>query len=218
MFFEKRLEPTQLPQPYSLESTGMFEGNDGRWSTFYININDVDGSGKTGQNFRVLISTSSGLTLVPQKTNWCTTDSCADSRGIMQLGGSQSLGFEPSNPPWKTAGLYDIPRPHWWSPGLISNGSESEAGVWGADNVGLGLSSPNSKILKEQYVVQYASENFWLGSFGLAAGSTGPQTAEKPNFLTNFYQDAEEIPSLSYGYTAGAHYREYLVSLLDISS
>ncbi|CAN9285744.1 unnamed protein product [Alternaria alternata] len=69
-----------------------------------------------------------------------------------------------------------------------------------------------------QYVTQYAISNFFMGSLGLAVGSTGPPGAFRPNFIENMYGGAHKIASRSFGYTAGAYYRNnnngYLASLV----
>ncbi|KAF2785990.1 acid protease [Melanomma pulvis-pyrius CBS 109.77] len=201
MFFKPRAdtETTILPSPpYVVVPSGDFDGNDGKWSTFTINIGDVD-TGR-GQNFKVLISTSSPLTLVPQQSDWCDSKDCAKQRGIEIFNGKQPLGFEPeSSKAWKEEGLYSLPMPDWWSGTGVN-------GTWGSDNVGLGESSPDSKILGSQWVVEYDSEDFFMGSFGLAAGSVNPGSGPKSPFLTNFAA-FNNSPSTSYGYTAGAIYR-----------
>ncbi|CAA9959577.1 hypothetical protein PTMSG1_02994 [Pyrenophora teres f. maculata] len=211
MYFWRRKEPIILPTPYVLSPSGKFEGNDGKWSTFVINIGD-DGKNKSnGQNFRVLISTSLGTTLIPQQTEWCSDETCAESRGIMPFEGSQSLGFDDSrSSQWQAAGTFDIPLPPWYTDQLQldSDGNSTKpAAVWGVDSVGLGETSPQSFTLSDQYVVKYTVGNFFLGSLGLAVGRTGASGATRPNFIENMYGSAHRIASRSFGYTAGAYYR-----------
>ncbi|CAN9396433.1 unnamed protein product [Alternaria alternata] len=208
----KRAEPIPLPpSPYVLRPSGNFEGNDGSWSTFTINIGDDNKNNSNGQNFRVLISTSLGTTLVPQQTDWCDepdVDACALSRGILPFRGQPSLGFnETESPQWQTAGTYTVPMPAWFNTSELQADSGKPPAVWGVDNVGLGESSPQSPMLASQYVVKYTFVNFFMGSLGLAPGSTGPNNALKPNFIDNFYGSAHKIASRSFGYTAGAYYR-----------
>ena len=189
--------------PYPLTPSGKFEGNDGKWSTFSINIGD-DGSGQ-GQNFNVLISTSSPLSLVPKNSAWCNNQNCAEHRGVGIFNAKQPLGFEPSaSKAWKEQGLYSIPFPYWWT-------RSKRNGIWGTDNVGLGQSSARSPILPRQWVVQNDFDELFMGSFGLAAGeiSLGNNAVQSP-FLTNFAA-ARQIPSVSYGYSTGASYRESAV-------
>jgi hypothetical protein len=217
MFSHKRAEDIQLPPtPYVLSPSGDWEGNDGRWSTFPINIGDDRTNSSNGQNFKVLISTSLGTTLVPQRVDWCTSpteDECAANRGIGSDGNSQSLGFDDSkSPQWKQVGIYNFPLPEWYN---ITVEGDPNA-IWGEDNVGLGASSPQSFIMPVQYVTQYAISNFFMGSLGLAVGSTGPPGAFRPNFIENMYGGAHKIASRSFGYTAGAYYREYIMQIKHV--
>jgi hypothetical protein len=202
MFFKKRDDQNTngtAPGPLVVEPSGDFDGNDGKWSTFYINIGDADGSG-SGHNFKVLVSTSSAETLVPSQSEWCSSD-CAKERGIQIFNGEQPLGFDTgSSSSWKKSGLNNIPLPEWWSGG-------ERNGTWGSDNVGLGESSKESIILTEQVVVTYTFRDFYLGSFGLAAGSVQAGSSVNYPFLYNLAK-AGTIPSVSYGHTAGASYRE----------
>lgn len=113
MSSRKREEPLPLPQaPYVLSDSGQFDGDDGKWSTFLIDIRD-DGTGK-GQNFRVLISTSSPVTLVPGQTEWCENEECAKRRRLEIYNGKQPLGLQDSAQ-WKVDNLYNVPLPPWWS-------------------------------------------------------------------------------------------------------
>ncbi|KAH8624752.1 hypothetical protein IG631_20217 [Alternaria alternata] len=209
MLFKKRADSIQLPPtPYVLSPSGKFEGIDGSWSTFFINVGDDGKNNSNGQNFRVLISTSSPATLIPQETDWCNepnVEDCAASRGIMPFDGAQSLGFDDTkSSTWQAAGTYTIPLPPWFNKSELNGDANA---VWGTDNVGLGESSPQSTMLSQQYVLKYTLSNFFMGSLGLAVGSTGPPSALKPNFIDNFYGSAHKIASRSFGYTAGAYYR-----------
>jgi hypothetical protein len=200
MSLRKRADPgpPTVPTPVSLGASGDFDGNDGKWSTFFVNVGD-DGSGQ-GQNFKVLISTSSPLTLVPNQANWCTQD-CASKRGVQIFDGSQSSGFDPqSSKAWSDVGIYNIPLPHWWSDGVVN-------ATYGSDNVGLGASSKDSKILSKQYVGRYDSRKLFMGSFGLSQTYISTGGGSQPPFLVNF-AESQNIPSISYGYGAGASYRK----------
>ncbi|PVH93309.1 acid protease [Periconia macrospinosa] len=193
-----RKRADNLPKPVALSPSGEFDGNDGRWSSFYVNIGDADATGR-GQNFKVLISTSSPLTLVPSQASWCNPD-CAAKRGAQIFDGSQSQGFDPEkSQSWKDAGIFNLPLPHWWSEGDIN-------ATYGSENVGLGESSKDSPILTQQYVARYDSQKLFMGSFGLSQTSIKSGTGSQPPFLVNF-AGFNNIPSISYGYGAGASYR-----------
>lgn len=207
MHLRKRATSHQLPPaPSVVNPTGRFEGNDGSWSTFSINVNS-DEKGENGQNFRVLISTSSPLTLVPQQTGWCNTD-CAERRGVGQFNGRPSLGVQDANS-WEQAGFYSIPLPYWYPDTFLNTTNHTLGGTWGLTNVGLGESSSDSDVLVDRYVAKYTfdSGDFFMGSFGLAAGSVGPTGGDQATFLSQYNVD-NGIASVSYGYAAGAYYRK----------
>jgi len=198
------------PKPKSLTPSGSFYGDDGRWSTFEVNIAG-DGEGQ-GQNFNVLISTSSSVTLVPAQTGWCSTDDCAKSRGIMStINGQQALGLDAQPPAWDKTGLYALPFADlkWWSPELLLlNRNDTLNGEWGLTTVGLGAASKQSDTIPDQYVAMYYFEDLFLGSLGLSVGTVGPNGAQKPTFFSSLAAQVGIIPSQSYGYTAGAAYRK----------
>ncbi|KAF9700648.1 hypothetical protein EKO04_001902 [Ascochyta lentis] len=205
MHLRKRADTTtiQLPDPpVVVPPSGDFDGNDGRWSTFLVNVNS-DSEGLNGQDFKVLISTSSSLTLLPAITEWCD-ENCAAKRGVLKYNEKQVLGVQESDN-WKTAGIYEIPLPYWYSNDLV-DGNHTLRGTWGLTNVGLGKTSPQSRVIASRYAVKYLFEDFFLGSFGLAVGVVGGNASTRPTFLTQF-KDDKNVASSSYGYTAGAWYR-----------
>jgi hypothetical protein len=203
--------PPFPPRPLVLTPSGLYDGDDGKWSTFTINIAG-DGDGK-GQNFRVLISTSSPITLVPGQTGWCDTEECAERRGVE---GDQALGLDmTTSDTYSFIGLYDLPilNSFWYSRDLLlpsSNSSNSAVnGQWGVTNVGLGAASNQSQTMADQYVAVAYLEDFFLGSLGLSMDSISPEGATKLSFFARL-ANAENSPiaSHSYGFTAGAKYRK----------
>ena len=199
------------PKPRSLTPSGEFDGDDGSWSTFMVNIaGDSEGQ---GQDFKVLISTSSSVTLVPAQTGWCSTDDCAKSRGIMStINGRQALGLDvDQSTAWQKEGLYQLPfaDAYWWSPELLLlNRNDTLRGEWGSTTVGLGRASKESITIGDQYVAMYYLEDLFLGSLGLSEGVIGPNGGAQKSTFFNTLTSLEIIPSHSYGYTAGAIYRK----------
>ena len=194
------------PRAFAAKSTGDFEGNDGRWSTFWINVGS-DGK-SAGQEFRVLISTSSSLILLPREVEWCNQD-CAADRGVAQFNGKQPLGLVKENN-WERYGLYDIPMPHWYTKDFFGSRNDTPGAVWGIQNAALDRSSPQAQILADRFVAEVASRDFYMGSFGLAAGAidTAGATSKKSFLLELDASVPPLIASVSYGYTAGAIYRK----------
>jgi hypothetical protein len=203
MHVRKRDEVKTIPVPKVINTSGTFDGNDGKWSTFYINVNS-DGSGLNGQNFKVLISTSSQIVLLPGETEWCDT-TCAEKRGVLMGNGVNNLKGMVESGSWVTAGLYEVPLPYWFSSDLIQETNKTLAGRWGVTQVGIGISDQSSTVLPDRYVAKYDFKDFYMGLFGLARGQVGPPGGFKPTFLTQF-KDNGLIASTSYGYTAGAWY------------
>ena len=59
-----------------------------------------------------------------------------------------------------------------------------------------------------QIVAVLNTTDFWLGEFGLGVQeSRFNGTADHLSYLSSLVQTTGDIPSHSYGYTAGAHYR-----------
>jgi hypothetical protein len=191
---------TTIPLPVEVEVSEAWDGIDGKWSTFKINLGDMNAVG-LGQNFRVLPSTFSGITTVPVQSDNCKSDECAKQRGVELYSSNQPHGFsEDLTLGWNRNGLYKVPLPDWWSDRKF-NGSLYQG------YVGLGGSSKQSPILPGQWVMGVDSEELFMGSFGLAVGSVNPGGDGSSTFLQT-YNDSNQSPSLSYGYTAGASYRK----------
>jgi hypothetical protein len=207
MFLHKRERNTTIiPGPVSLTPANGFDGNDGRWSTFTINIGNDD-SGRKGQEFKVLVSTSSPLVQIPIPADWCTTpdkETCAANRGVLTYGAKQYLGFQANQTErWKETGLYSLPP----IPYFDGHPEQNLNASYGTVTVGLGPSSKESHTLAQQTVAGVNNKNFFMGSFGLAADEVDIGT-ESPirSWLFN-YHHFSRIPSMSYGYTAGAVYQ-----------
>ncbi|KAH9877931.1 hypothetical protein J1614_003148 [Plenodomus biglobosus] len=209
MRFEKRAPPvTPLPpKPLEVPATGEYDGDDGKWSSFHINIGN-DGTG-TGQNFRVLISTSSGTTVVPSQADWCNLE-CAKERGVQVFNGSPSGGLATNiSKTWDQTGNYYIPLPDWFTANLTLDPSgRLPVGTFGKDYVTPGPSTASVRKSSKQFVVAYAGKDFYMGWLGLAVGQTSLTNGSLPNFLETLVGSEDPvIPSRSFGYSAGAHYR-----------
>jgi hypothetical protein len=206
MPYYKRADTRNVPLPVVLSPSGSFDGDDGSWSTFNINVAG-DGEGK-GQDFKVLMSTSSPITIVPGQTGWCNTDECAKSRGILT---PNSLGLDDTTSnEYRSAGLYTLPFAslYYWSPNLLLPGNGSSDGIFGISNVGLGPASQKGNTVTRQFVAKHLLKDFFLGSLGLSIGTTDAANAQLSTYLSRLDVTKTVIPSLSYGFTAGASYRK----------
>ncbi|KAF2490005.1 acid protease, partial [Lophium mytilinum] len=209
MSFLRRTETAKtIPAPYVFPPSGTFDGNDGSWSTFMISVGDAQADGHSGQNFKVHISTGGSVVTIPAQADWCNEpdkDSCAEGRGIQTFDAKQSLGFASSSSgSWQEIGIYNLPLPAAVElyPDLRPNAT------YGHDTVGLGADSTLSPMLTGQLVAQIITEDFFMGVFGLSNTPLGIGGGPIDTFLSDF-QNANQTPSLAYGYQAGAKYREW---------
>ncbi|PVH79808.1 acid protease [Cadophora sp. DSE1049] len=183
-----------LPAPISVLPSQEWEGNDGPWSTFTLQI------GTPPQNVKVLVSTASTQT-------WAVaTEGCGagDITDCPKLRGGQ----------------YNYTASSTWAPNLanVSNniyelGLESGLGLvgngrYGFDDITLGFQGSGGPTLKNQTVAGIAAKEFFMGIFGLTARPSNFTNYDNPipSYMENL-RNQSMIPSLSWGYTAGNQYR-----------
>ena len=169
------------------------DGDDGNWSSFTIGV------GNPAQDVRVLVST-----LVPE--TWvilpagCTLndpDSCGNSRGGL---------FDPSrSTTWSDQGTWSLVEES-----VLGYGGTTDPGDYGYDTLGIQVegSSNGDVALPHQVISALAVKTFYLGNLGLNPRSPNFNTSTQASFLQSLLT-ANRIPSLSYGYTAGAYYRKF---------
>lgn len=156
--------------------------------------------GTPAQDVRVLISTSGTATwvVVPQGCIDNGPSNCADLRGEE---------FNPNaSSTWEFKNYYEL--------GLESNLGYTGSGEFGLDKVGLGWQGSGGPVLDHQVVAGIATEDFWLGLFGLTPRPTNFTNFNnpQPSFVETL-KNQSLIPSLAWSYTAGASYRKYRSSL-----
>lgn len=196
-----RLLPRQspTPAPYVVPPSQEFDGNDGSWSTFKINI------GTPGQDFRVLASTKSGETLVVVPdgcVEGVDPSDCPEQRGVGVFNSQQSRGFTfNASSTWSTIGQYQVQ--------LESALNSTAPAMYGYDRVALGSASDSTSLsLEKQVVGGVADTNYFLGQLPLGVPESSFSSLSKPidSFLYQL-RNSSKIPSLSFAYTAGAKYR-----------
>ena len=168
------------------------DGNDGPWSSLVIRV------GNPAQILKVFCSTT-----VPE--TWVvSTEGCTKN--------------DPSNCPTLRGGTFNINASTTWKDeGLYALGVEMnlpyhenyDNGDYGLDTLGLGYPGSGSLTLNQQVIASIATKDFYLGNLGLAPWPINFTSFEDsaPSFLSNL-KNQSLIPSLSYGYNAGAQYRE----------
>lgn len=185
------------PSPFLLEASQLWDGNDGSWSTFLIRV------GTPAQTFRILPATNGQETWVPVPQGCLSSDpiSCGNLRGVEPFKSALSSGFQVNaSSTWVENGFYT----------LVSekNLNYSGNGKYGFDTVKLGRED-GALSLTGQVVAGIATKDFYLGVFGLGPKPANfTDTDPKPSYMKNLV-DRNLIPSLSFGYTAGAFYRNY---------
>lgn len=90
--------------------------------------------------------------------------------------------------------------------GMTNN---SDVGTYGFDTVEIGRPGNGSiSVTPAQVIATVATKDFFLGNLGLSARRVSAiGSGSSPGLLTSL-NDGNYIPSLSYGYTAGAAYRK----------
>ncbi|KAF1997695.1 acid protease, partial [Amniculicola lignicola CBS 123094] len=188
------------PAPYVVPPTKEFDGNDGSWSSFTLSI------GTPGQDFRVLASTKSGSTFVVVPDG-CGAEGdgedCPNRRGAEVFRSTQSPGYQvEESSSWSLIGTYGVDLENNINPNNVS-------GLFGYDKVALAWASENTNVsLDGQVVVGIAEPDYYMGHIplGVPDASFSSSSDSVDPFLLQL-RNASKIPSLSFGYTAGAKYR-----------
>ena len=181
------------PTPINIPPSQDFDGNDGPWSSFYLEI------GSPAQDVKVLVSTAGFQTwaVVPQGCIASDPPACATLRGG-QFVPSQSSTWNYNNA--SVNGTFTL--------GLETNLGYSGNGDYGYDTVVLGYQGGNGPSLPQQTIAGIATKEFYLGVFGLNPRSTNFSTFDDPipSYMATL-KNRSMIPSLSWAYTAGNQYR-----------
>ncbi|KAK3691728.1 hypothetical protein LTR37_018456 [Vermiconidia calcicola] len=186
-------ENKSIPEPISIAPSQYWEGNDGPWSTFPLQV----GSGAVGglQNVRVMISTAA-TAIWTIASEGCPNDyvkECPTVRGGLFMR-NQSLTWAPDS-------IYQT--------GLEMNLGLDSSGYVGYDVATLGWQGSGAEVTNEHSIIwNMADSNYWTGVFGMNPRPTNLTDFSSPQ--TSFMQslfNSKDIPSVSYGYTAGNRYR-----------
>ncbi|KAE9961413.1 hypothetical protein BLS_002152 [Venturia inaequalis] len=191
---------TTVPAPLVVDPSQSFEGGDGSWSVFNIAV------GTPPQSFHVLPSTRGSETWVPVPEGCTAADpsNCPSIRGVQPFNGNPPSGFLINqSTTWVDQGLYAI---------QLETALNYEAnGHYGKDVLALngGNGSSGGVSLAKQVVAGIAAKDYLLGILGLGIQPTSFSSSSTPvkTFIEQL-KDNKLIPSLSYGYTAGASYQQ----------
>lgn len=186
----ERRNGNTVPAPVVAGVSQYWEGNDGPWSSFAIQV------GKTAQDVRVFPSTASTTTWVVENVG-CPSDApsnCEDSRGGV-FNKNTSLTWVPNS-------IFEI--------GIEENLGFDVFGDFGFDTVTLGWLGSGGPTVEHSIVAGIGDTTLtWLGVLAL-----NPRPTNFSTFVNNpqvsFIQalrNQNAIPSVSWSYTAGASYR-----------
>lgn len=178
------------------------QGNDGSWSSFNISV------GTPPQIVQVLAATQIPEIWVVLPAGCTDPSNCTDTRG----GSFDKI----KSSSWISKATYALEAET--NLGYTTN---NDNGNYGFDNVGVGKPGAGNASVDGQVVAGFLTDDFWLGNLGLASRPMifGSDNDPQPSFLS-LLQNRSLIPSLAYGFTAGASYRKIrihnLVSFSDL--
>ncbi|KAK5681875.1 hypothetical protein LTS10_006408 [Elasticomyces elasticus] len=189
------------PGVLSIPPSLYWDGADGSWSTFQIQI------GTPGQTVRLLPSTSAnaGNSLWAVIPEGCTIanpsiPNCSNERGYL-FTSNQSSSWSISR--LQNGGLYELDLFEERFLGLSGNA------YYGFDTIQLGIEGSGLSVLQDQLVAGIATNDFWLGSLGLSPIPFNFTTLNEPlPTLLSTLRNQTLIGSTSWAYTAGASYRD----------
>ncbi|KAK3714509.1 hypothetical protein LTR37_007815 [Vermiconidia calcicola] len=180
-------ESTTVAAPISISPSEQWDGIDGSWSSFTLRI------GTPPQDVRTLVSWNGYQTWGVLPDGCLTADdynACAQSRG--------GLYNQTASNTFEEKGIFDF--------SILQDLGYYGNGQYGFDVVELGENGP---LLENTTVAGFALQYFWMGVLGLNPKPTNfsSRSDGAPSYITQL-KEQEYIPSISFGYTAGAQYRE----------
>ncbi|KAL8689228.1 MAG: hypothetical protein Q9218_005052 [Villophora microphyllina] len=172
-------------------------GVDGSWSTFNVGV------GTPLQSLDLLPSTQNPETWVVLAEGCTGTDpkDCNSTRG--------GVYDYSASPTWVKKGVYALS-----AEANLGYTQNSDNGAYGWDTVALPTAEGGNVTMKHSVIAGIATKDFYLGSLGLAARDIEWQdhSDSVPSLFTSL-KTQNQIPTLSYGYTAGASYKSAPASL-----
>jgi Eukaryotic aspartyl protease len=168
------------------------EGIDGSWSTFALQL------GTPPQTVQLLpsITGSTIWAVLPLACSESSVKSCGSDRGAMFATNRSST--------WEKRGRFYLPlEPEHYLP-------FSGAGDFGFDTVTLDGPDNGTTSLQHQVIAGYITEDFYIGALGLSPEPfyIANYSDQYPSLLGTLKAN-DEIPSNTYGYTAGAPYHPF---------
>lgn len=153
--------------------------------------------GNPPQTLRVLASTTIPETWVVA-VGGCTPQDgsgCRNSRG--------NLFNKTISTTWEGKGIFELGAER------NLNFTEFDNGDYGNDTLSIGYNGSGGLSLDRQVIAGIATKHFYLGYLGLTPRPVNfSETESSASYLSNLKAQSK-IPSLSFGYSAGAYYRKF---------
>ncbi|KAF4550534.1 Hypothetical protein D9617_17g048020 [Elsinoe fawcettii] len=182
-----RATSSNVSTPVAVTPSDDWDGIDGSWSSFNIRV------GTPPQYSRVFASWQGYQTWVIHPEGCAPSDtSCVNRRGgVFNMNNSKT---------WEDVGLYNL--------AMQANLGLGGNAYFGYDVVGLGGAGEEGPTLENSTVGDLAVYTFYMGILGLNPKPSNWTSFSNgaPSLMTQFKQKGI-IPSVSFGYTAGAPYR-----------
>lgn len=124
---------------------------------------------------------------------------------------------DPANCTDTRGGTYNVSASNTWNEkklytlgteGNLGYTQNSDVGDYGFDTLEVGVPGRGNVSLDHQLIAGLATKDFYLGNLGLADRTLVFDGGEPETGLMSQLKSQNKIPSLSYGYTAGASYRK----------
>ena len=193
-----------VPAPVSVDPDEGWMGIDGSWSTFGLR------QGASQDKIQVFASTASQQIWAVHPQACLVNKTDPNTKQIVEYNVINSdceisrghLFNVTQSKTWHRKGYFQL----WLEKklGFVGNG------LFGFDSVHLGWSGDDKPTVPDTTIGTLVAPNFWLGHIGLHPKPTNFSDKEEPvpSYLVNLFTQ-KNIPSLSFGYTAGAKYREF---------
>jgi hypothetical protein len=125
---------------------------------------------------------------------------CAFSRGAEFYQGRTNNGFQANlSSTWHEIGIYHV--------AAREELGYNASGLYGLDTLGLMIANSGGPTLENQTIGAVVNPRLWVGRLGMDVKPSNFSDFENPqrSLITTLKEDGR-IPSLTYGYTAGAYY------------
>lgn len=166
------------------------------WSTFPMRI------GRPAQDVLLLPSTAAAETWVSASDTGCPNGIPVPPAGSLNCFDSRGRLFDSDeSATWLSNSNYTL--------GVEGNLGLDSGAVYGYDNIIIGTAGSGGPSADHQIIANNADPRYWMGAIGLNAQATNftNYVSPQPSMMQTL-KTTNQIPSVSYGYTAGAYYRE----------